>query len=292
MQPQQRADTPGRRFLAVALLAVLATLAGCSSQPTSDDSDGGYVTPRPMDPDSIVDAVPREEPRSRYGNMASYRVFGRQYHTLNDETGFVQRGVASWYGPKFHGKRTSSGEPYDMYKMTAAHKSLPLPSYVQVTNLDNGRTAVVRVNDRGPFHDNRIIDLSYSAAVKLGVVRSGTARVEIRAIDPSQPTITTPPAQRPPQLASATSSSTAAADSGEIYLQAGAFASEANAVLLHRRLQQDIDITPPASVQTTPDPARPLFRVRLGPLDSIESAIRLVGQLDRLGVTGARVVID
>lgn len=276
-----------RRWLSAGLLAVLALLAGCSSQPSTSDSDEGYVTPRPLDPDSIVDAVPREEPRSRYGNMASYKVFGRQYHTLSTENGFVQRGVASWYGPKFHGKRTSSGEPYDMYKMTAAHKSLPLPSYVQVTNLENGRQAVVRVNDRGPFHDDRIIDLSYSAAVKLGVVRSGTARVEIRAIDPRQPTITPPPPQRPPQLASAAPSP---GQDGNIYLQAGAFASEANAVLLHRRLQQDI--TPPVKVQTTPDPARPLFRVRLGPLESLESAMRLAGQLDRLGVSGARVVID
>lgn len=267
-------------------LAALIALTGCSSRPVSDgsdDSSGGYITPRPLDPDSIVDAVPRAEPRSRYGNPDTYKVFGRNYRVMADGRDFVERGVASWYGPKFHGKRTSSGEPYDMYKMTAAHKHLPLPSYVQVTNLDNGRTAVVRVNDRGPFHNERIIDLSYSAAVKLDVVRAGTARVEIRSIDPHRPTQSPPAPAAAPQLASNS-------NTGVIYLQAGAFASVVNAQLLQQQLQDNLQ--PSVAVQTSPDPRRPLYRVRLGPLDSVETAIRLSGQLDQMGVTGARVIVD
>jgi rare lipoprotein A len=278
-----------QRLLGVLLLGGLLTLLGCSSQPVDygdDSSDNGYITPRPLDPGSIADAVPRVEPRSRYGNPDTYQVFGQTYRVMADGRGFVERGMASWYGPKFHGKRTSSGEPYDMYQMTAAHKSLPLPSYVQVTNLDNGRTAIVRVNDRGPFHSKRILDLSYSAAVKLGVVRSGTARVEIRAIDPRQP------ADRPSTTASRilASNTPAGANGGDIYLQAGAFASEVNAQLLHQRLEDGLK--PQVTVQTSPDPARPLYRVRLGPLDSVETAIRLAGQLDQMGVSGARVIVD
>lgn len=126
------------------------------------------------------------EAYSKYGNPPYYEVNGRLYHTLSSSVGYVERGIASWYGTKFHGRRTSSGEPYDLYGVTAAHKTLPLPSYVLVTNLSNGRNLVVRVNDRGPFHDERIIDLSYAAAGKLGVLPTGTALVEVRAIQPGE----------------------------------------------------------------------------------------------------------
>jgi rare lipoprotein A len=131
--------------------------------------------------------MPRIEPRSRYGNPPFYDVFGKRYYVLSSSVGYWERGVASWYGPGFHKVRTSTGEPYDMYGMTAAHKTLPLPAYVRVTNLQNGRSVVVRVNDRGPFVGNRIIDLSYTAAAKLDMLRNGTALVEVRAIDPSTP---------------------------------------------------------------------------------------------------------
>jgi rare lipoprotein A len=135
----------------------------------------------------VPDAVPKVEPKSRFGNPKSYVVFGKRYHTLTSSEGYDARGIASWYGPKFNHRRTSSGEKYDMYAMTAAHKTLPLPTYVRVTNLDNGRTAVVKVNDRGPFYANRLIDLSYAAARKLGIVAAGTAPVDVRAIDPAHP---------------------------------------------------------------------------------------------------------
>jgi rare lipoprotein A len=138
-------------------------------------------------PDSVPDAMPRIEPRSRYGNPPFYDVFGKRYYVLSSSVGYWERGVASWYGPGFHKVRTSTGEPYDMYGMTAAHKTLPLPAYVRVTNLQNGRSIVVRVNDRGPFVGNRIIDLSYTAAAKLDMLRNGTALVEVRALDPSTP---------------------------------------------------------------------------------------------------------
>jgi rare lipoprotein A len=160
----------------------LALLAGCGVGPTRDGAPA-----QPIDLTRVADAVPRSEPPSRYGNPASYRVDGQRYRVLDSSKGYVERGIASWYGTKFHGRRTSNGETYDMYGMTAAHRSLPLPTYVRVTNLANGRTAVVRVNDRGPFHSDRIIDLSYAAAGKIGLLGTGTAQVEVRAIDPDAP---------------------------------------------------------------------------------------------------------
>jgi rare lipoprotein A len=135
----------------------------------------------------VPDAVPRYEPRSRYGNPPFYDVFGKRYFVLSSSSAYVERGVASWYGPGFHKERTSTGEPYDMYGMTAAHKTLPLPAYARVTNLQNGRSVVVRINDRGPFVANRIIDLSYSAAFRLDMLRDGTAMVEVRSIDAPTP---------------------------------------------------------------------------------------------------------
>ena len=173
----RRGADPGRpaiAWLALLSAAVVLALAGCGGAPPRT-ADGG---------DDIPDAVPKVEPKSRFGNMSSYVVFGRRYYTKGTSRDFRERGVASWYGTKFHGRKTSSGEVYDMHAMTAAHKTLPLPSYVRVTNLENGRTAVVKVNDRGPFVGDRVIDLSYAAATKLGVVRNGTARVEIVSVDP------------------------------------------------------------------------------------------------------------
>jgi rare lipoprotein A len=120
---------------------------------------------------------------ARYGNQSPYTVLGKTYTVMPSNKGYQERGIASWYGSKFHGRRTSSGEPYDMHLATAAHKRLPLPTYAEVTNLDNGRKMIVKINDRGPFHDDRVIDLSYAAAIKLGVDRTGTARVDVRAID-------------------------------------------------------------------------------------------------------------
>lgn len=180
--------------LAVGSVVLLTTLQACTlvgfAEPPSPTggpegrttSPGG--TPIPEDIASIPDAVPRPETRTRSGNPAKYTQFNVEYEVLETSKGYDEVGIASWYGPGFHGRRTSSGDTYDQNAMTAAHTVLPLPTYVEVTNLSNGRKVIVRVNDRGPFHDGRIIDLSYVAAVKLGIVQAGTARVRVRALDP------------------------------------------------------------------------------------------------------------
>jgi peptidoglycan lytic transglycosylase len=172
-------------------------LAGCftSRHDLAPQPPAPPATPPPVAaPPTIPDAVPKIEPLSRYGNPPYYEVFGKRYYVLSSSVAYVERGVASWYGPGFHQVRTSNGETYDMYAMTAAHKTLPLPAYVRVTNLENGRSVVVRVNDRGPFVGNRIIDLSYTAASRLDMLRNGTAMVEVRGIDPRAPLseLTTP----------------------------------------------------------------------------------------------------
>ncbi len=161
-------------------LCIVTIVAGCSSGGRYSISDD-KAPERPLDVAHIEDATPKYEKYSLGGNK-DYRLRGESYTIIHDPTGFKQAGIASWYGSKFHGHLTSNGETYDMYSMSAAHKTLPIPSYVRVTNLDNNKTAIVRVNDRGPFHEGRIIDLSYAAATKLGVVATGTANVEIEHI--------------------------------------------------------------------------------------------------------------
>ena len=169
-----------------AVVAFLAlALGACSSAPNKGGyykDDGPHARP-PAGLESIPDAVPRVEPLHRYANRP-YRVFGKDYRPLASLQPFRQRGMASWYGKRFHGKPTSSGEKYDMYKMTAAHPTLPIPSYARVTNVANGRSVVVRINDRGPFHAGRVIDLSYVAAHRLGYIGAGSAQVEVEAIVP------------------------------------------------------------------------------------------------------------
>ncbi|HBG97010.1 MAG TPA: septal ring lytic transglycosylase RlpA family protein [Chromatiaceae bacterium] len=173
---QQPLPSLGLAPLPGALLAILILLlCGCGNAPKQIET--GSI-------DGPPNAVPRVEPKARFGNMKSYVVYGKTYYPKQSSRGHVERGVASWYGKKFHGRKTSSGERYDMYQMTAAHKTLPLPTYALVNNLENGRSVVVKVNDRGPFIGNRIIDLSYAAAKKLGLDKQGTGRVEVISIDP------------------------------------------------------------------------------------------------------------
>ena len=172
-------ERPQRLALLSAVLAIIAcTMIG---------SPELSVPPAP-DADDIPDLVPRAEPPSRGGNRAEYEQSGATYQVLDTSYGYHRRGVASWYGEAFHGNPTSSGETYDMYQLSAAHRTLPLPSYVEVTNLTNERRVIVRVNDRGPFHDTdtRIIDVSYAAAIRLGMVGTGTASVRVRAVEPWQ----------------------------------------------------------------------------------------------------------
>ena len=225
------------------------------------------ATSRPSDAEllALPDATPAAEPRARLGNPAFYEVFGQRYTVLGSAHGYVERGVASWYGPDFHGIRTSTGEPYDMYTMTAAHRTLPLPAYARVTNLRNGRSIVVRINDRGPFKSNRIIDVSYAAALKLDMIRQGTTPVEVRALEADGPA---PP---PPTLAAA-----------GIYAQAGAFAVEDNGRRLRDRLAASgIDNVVLRAEQTG---GRTAYRVRIGPIASVADFDALVARLHALDV--------
>lgn len=262
------------------LLSVAALLAACTSQPSH--TVDGYPD-RELDPSDIADAVPRAEPLSKYGNPDVYEVLGQRYATLDTSSGFSERGLASFYGTKFHGRRTSSGEIYDMYKMTAAHKTLPLPTYVEVVNLDNGRSTVVKVNDRGPFHGDRVIDLSYAAAVKLGIANRGTGRVEIRAIDPSSPAAHL----KETSLSTAAGSAT---PGPELYVQAGAFANRANAEKLKKDLHQKSRRE--VHIRDAQRDGIKLFKVYVGPFGSIAQADNLTSKLRGQGIEGAHTVVD
>jgi len=242
------------------------------SGPGQDSAPLGNV-----DVSLIPEPVPRAEPRAQYGNHSPYTVLGRSYRVMASADGYRERGVASWYGTKFHGKLTSTREPYDMYAFTAAHKTLPLPTYVRVTNLDNGERLVVRVNDRGPFHDGRIIDLSYAAAIRLGIAATGTGRVEVAAIDTKHAATTTAPR---PQTATPQ----------PLYVQAGSFASRDNALRLRERLEaagfHDLSLD---RVLTRGE----LFHsVRLGPVDSIGAADALIERLAAVGVRAVSTQVE
>jgi rare lipoprotein A len=263
-------------------LLVLPLLWSCSSMSVLQRQDG--APSGSIDVSKIPDAVPRVEPRSRYGNPRTYRVNGRVYHVRQSSRGYVARGIASWYGTKFHGRTTSSGEPYDMYAMTAAHRTLPLPTFVRVTNLNNGRSVVVKVNDRGPFVKNRLIDLSYAAAKKLGVVATGTAPVEVRAIDPRHPrqASATPAALHSPAPASA--------HRAQLYVQVGAFIDRVNAERLYQRLERMP--LPRVQIQRGVSHERTIYRVRIGPLADVDEADRLSDALAHRGLTDTRIVVD
>ncbi|WP_280540118.1 septal ring lytic transglycosylase RlpA family protein [Chromohalobacter sp. 11-W] len=175
------------RVSGVLVCMLMLLVAGCAS-----DGGGRYAQQNDAYPDAppdvtdVPDAVPKDEPLAKSGNRSTYEVWGKTYHVMSDPNGYVEEGDASWYGTKFQGYDTASGEAYDMYKMSAAHRTLPLPTYVRVTNLDNRRSVIVRVNDRGPFHGDRLIDLSYAAAARLDILGHGTGHVRVEAIDPEQ----------------------------------------------------------------------------------------------------------
>lgn len=255
-------------FAAVGLL-----LAACSSTPPRPSvPERSTPPPPPADIAAIPDAVPRAEPRSSRGNPVSYEVFGKRYFLLPTAEGYKERGVASWYGPDFHTRPTSSGEPYDMYAMTAAHKTVPIPAYARVTNLSNGRSVVVRINDRGPFVANRIIDLSYSAAVKLDMTRAGTAFVEVEVITPGATgEIARALAPQPAPTLGAP----------RLYLQAGAFGVQDNASQMQARLRNagvnDVSVV-------APDRSVALYRVRVGPIADVAAYDVLAAQLAQLGI--------
>jgi len=294
------------------LLAIGIGVCACFSTPPREaPAPPSPAAPAPaaptapsLEPNSVPDAVPRIEARSRYGNPPFYQVFGRRYYVLSSNIGYVERGVASWYGPGFHKIRTSNGESYDMYAMTAAHKTLPLPAYVRVTNLQNGRSVVVRVNDRGPFVGNRIIDLSYTAAAKLDMVRNGTAFVEVRSIDPSATpatpvaevvTVPLPPPGNPPPVADTVQTGAAPAAApvnvgAPLFVQAGAFGDPANAQRLAQRLRGGAYGN--VFVRDDQIAGRRMYRVRIGPVPNVAEFDRIVAALERDGVRDAHLALD
>jgi len=263
-----------------ALFFVSFLFTACSSNPSSryalkhDTGPDRYINHQ-----DIPNAIPRNEPKSKGGNK-NYRVLGKNYRVLQSSEGYKQRGIASWYGKKFHGHRTSNGEIYDMYQMTAAHKSLPLPTYVRVTHLKNGRSVILRVNDRGPFHRNRLIDLSYVAAKKLGITATGTGVVEIEAITPNQYSANQHK-QNNHYLASNSDF--------QIYLQAGAFSQRQNADYLQHKIN-GLGFSHNARVKF--DPYQKLYKVRIGPFDNIETADSISEALFRHSVDKAYIVVD
>lgn len=268
-----------RGWLPIGLALLL--LAGCSSSPRISRHDGvGSHLPSAAEIARIPDATPKVEPLSTYGNPDSYVVFGKRYHTLKQSKGYSEKGIASWYGDKFHGQRTSSGDPYDMFAMTAAHKTLPLPCYARVTNLKNNRSVIVKINDRGPFHDNRLIDLSYTAAWKLGIIGEGTGLVEVTAIDPgaAEPTPASEP--EPPKRNRGLP---------ELFLQVGAFGNSSNADRLKQRIEEQLQVS--VLIEEIAGSANPIYRVQVGPIASVELADHLSQRLDSLGIKDPHVVI-
>ena len=297
-------------LISVAVLIVLAAAtSGCSNVTTTDSQAS-------IDPHSVPEPVPREEAPSRYGNPPHYEVFGKRYWVRHTSAGYRQRGRASWYGPKFHGKRTSSGTPYNMYEVTAAHKSLPIPTYARVTRLDNGRSIVVKINDRGPFVDDRIIDLSYVAAAKLGMIKTGTAAVEVVALRPYQtlarapqaPTAiyanslkpnatpkTTPvnfseailaPPNKPIDR-SAGKSAAPAKFSNVAYLQIGAFSLHQSAKELQNQLTRQLNYAVVLDSRYAD-----LYKVRVGPIRSQPELNALQQRLADLGFYETSIIFE
>ncbi|MHB8347217.1 MAG: septal ring lytic transglycosylase RlpA family protein [Acidiferrobacterales bacterium] len=272
------------------LLLVLLMEAACSTMPRSGgyyehDGPGRMPLAEVM---SVPNAVPKPGPLSAIGNQP-YTVFDKTYYPLQSAAGYHARGIASWYGRQFRGKFTSDGERYNMYAMTAAHKTLPLPSYARVTDLSNGRSVIVRVNDRGPFLNNRLIDLSYAAAAKLGMLRSGTALVEVDGIVPGKPPVQTARAQSGSTVEESAGKS-AIPDPPLLFLQVGAFASRRNAETLRRRLVR-ADFRR-VRVQRSRSSSNALFLVRIGPLPSVADSDRLARRIAAYGIRNVYVVVE
>lgn len=249
------------------------------------DRSDSVPTGTPPDVSKLVEPTPHWEPRSTYGNKSPYTVLGHTYRVLRTARGYDERGIASFYGNKFHGYKTSNLENYDMYKFTAAHKTLPLPSYARVTNLANGKSVIVRINDRGPFHANRLIDLSYAAAVKIGIWPKGTGLVEVRAIDPAHPD-DMPPAGEP----RAANPVPVAGAVPSIYLQVGAFSDASNAERLAQRLRAAN--LGQVQVLQSQSSGRSIRRVRVGPLPDAERADEVARRIEAMGLPAPQLAVD
>lgn len=320
-------------------LAAALLLAACASAPIRPVRPLPAPPPplpaqppgSPTDLGQVPDAVPRDEPRSALGNPPFYVVAGRRYAVMASANGYIERGVASWYGADFHGLKTSTGEPYDMFAMTAAHKTLPLPCYARVTNLSNGRSVVVRINDRGPFVANRIIDLSYTAAVKLDMIRNGTAFVQVETLSPAAPVLTAalpattpaasaasvgvssvPPVSVPPDTTAPSAPPSAAAAPPAAAVDAASNAGTPAAAVVAgpagsnfyiqvgayassanaQRVAQRLRDAGVDPVVTLPPDARQLQRVRVGPIASVQQFDGVIARLNALGFHDARLAQD
>jgi rare lipoprotein A len=287
----------------IALFSILLVITACSSTPRRDGGyyqDDGPHASAPVDIWQVPEPVPKYEPLSKYGNKP-YTVFNKTYSPLADAKDYRERGVASWYGRKFHGQRASSGETYDMYALTAAHKTLPLPSYARVRNLTNNRSIVVRVTDRGPFIDNRLIDLSYTAAARLGILGTGTGLVEVEGLIPGESPPDSRLAAREPLGAEAKPVNIAGIIAGtpdrappatapQLYVQAGAFTNLDNARALRARLENG-DFKP-IEIQTARLDNNTVHRVRIGPLPSVEEGDRVAARVASLGVNNAYLIVE
>jgi len=337
-----------RGLRGLAVLALTVWLAGCASSPPSSmdpPASGGTVVKEdkpapstrgggyylddgpgddaPSNIDQIPDAVPRSEPLSRFANKP-YVAMGQEFVPISARKPFKQRGVASWYGRRFHNKKTASGEPYDMYAMTAAHPVLPIPSYAKVTNVANGKSVIVRINDRGPFLHNRIVDLSYAAASKLGFVHKGSALVELEAItddqvpvaaakeadaSPTRSTSTAPVANdavsnapplvagpvitagaQPARAAPAPQNDRIVQPNAEAlhYVQVGAFSAAANAEGLKSKLARDLGARLDRTIEVVSQQG--LYRVRIGPYATPQEAHAFSDELGRISGMTSYVV--
>lgn len=283
-----------RSFTAALALLVLA---GCASSPKETDHSSRYTISQDRAPSGSFDASGLEDARPRYeaprkaGNKSPYIVWGKQYYVMSSADGYVERGIASWYGEKFHGHKTSNGETFDMYAMSAAHKSLPIPSYARVTNLDNGRSVVVRVNDRGPFHGDRLIDLSYAAAKKLGYPSRGTARVEVATITVRPNGNMTLAGERYPYADSPVAVAEQTRETGEAhYVQLGSFSQRSPADGLRDKVRQQTGQS--VRVRKVETASGLFHRVQVGPFGNADEAKREQQALANRGFHQAIVLTD
>jgi len=269
-------------------------LVACGGQPTKPAKDPVKDSgpPVPVDMLAAPEPTPVREPIGQAGNRSPYKVNGVTYRVRSDVKGYKERGHASWYGTKFHGRRTSNGEVYNMYAMSAAHKTLPLPSYAKVTNLENGRSVIVRVNDRGPFVPGRIIDLSYTAAQKLGYIDKGVARVEVEALDPD----TLPPAGQTLAVEKDVAAREALAEDASFklpantYLQVGAYSSAEQANGVRAKVSAVVDY--PVSVSPVERGGKRLYRVRIGPIAQQRALVALRESVEEKRLGQPQVVYD
>lgn len=288
----------------LALLAVLV-LAGCASAPgpVETDHSARYTISQDRAPtgnfdvSGLSDAIPMYQAQVKAGNKSPYRVLGKRYSVVESNDGYVARGVASWYGEKFHGHKTSNGETFDMYQMSAAHKSLRIPSYAKVTNLDNGQSVIVRVNDRGPFHGDRLIDLSYAAAKKLGYQSHGTARVEVAAItvkpDGSMFLAGQPFALegQPTKRSSQNNVAVYGDQRGGLFVQLGSFGSRSPAEKLQDRARGVLS-SEPVRVRSVDTASGRFHRVQVGPFQDEGSARETQNLLEAQGFSQSIVLTD